>query len=128
MTHELPDSIRQSTELDFRPFWNTMKELQSKQQFLNPLAYIAAMWGGRMLPAVVKKVLDAREKLERVLEQQIRSLAEHWKARFNESGSRKGDEAAKLARELEAFLRNSFDDETTRTALGRMIRGEAQNY
>ncbi|KAM3086416.1 Golgi transport complex subunit 3 [Clarireedia jacksonii] len=120
MTHEIPDSIRQSAELDFTPIWDTIKELQSRSQLFNPLAYIKPIFKGQLLPAVVDRVLDARKELERVLVQQITAFAKHWQARL--AGSNK-EEVVKATRELDTLLERVFDEETTRAALWRMIRG-----
>lgn len=123
MTHEIPDSIRQSAELDFTPLWETLKELQSRHQVFNPLAYIRPMIKGQLLPAVVDKLLDARKELEKVLVQQITAFTKHWQARLLEKDPRKTDQVLKAEQELYVLLERVFDEETTRAALLRMIRG-----
>ena len=123
MTHEIPDSIRQSAELDFTPLWETLKELQSRHQVFNPLAYIRPMIKGQLLPAVVDKLLDARKELEKVLVQQITAFTKHWQARLSEKDPRKRDQVLKAERELDILLESVFDEETTRAALLRMIKG-----
>jgi hypothetical protein len=74
MTHEIPDSVRQSAEFDFTPIWDTIQELQNRKQLFNPLAYIRPLVKGELLPAVVDRVLDARKELEKVLVQQPGNL------------------------------------------------------
>ncbi|KAI9643482.1 Golgi transport complex subunit 3 [Ciborinia camelliae] len=123
MTHEIPDSIRQSAELDFTPIWETLKELQSRHQVFNPLAYIRPIIKGQLLPAVVDKVLDARKELEKVLVQQITAFTRHWQSRLSDKDPRKRDQVAKATQELDVLLESVFDEETTRAALLRMIRG-----
>lgn len=122
MTHEIPESIRQSSELDFTPFWDTLKELQTKRQTLNPMAYISAVWTGKLLPAVVAQVLDARKELEKVLVQQITGFTKYWQSRLDDKDQTQRDKVAKATKELEDLLNRVFDDETTRAALWRMIR------
>ncbi|QSZ32000.1 hypothetical protein DSL72_001569 [Monilinia vaccinii-corymbosi] len=126
MTHEIPDSIRQSAELDFTPIWETLRELQSRHQVFNPLAYIRPMIKGQLLPAVVDKVLDARKELERVLVQQITAFAKHWKSRLSNKDPKKRDQVVKATQELDLLLESAFDEETTRAALLRMIRGDEE--
>ncbi|TGO66128.1 hypothetical protein BOTNAR_0067g00050 [Botryotinia narcissicola] len=123
MTHEIPDSIRQSAELDFTPLWETLKELQSRHQVFNSLAYIRPMIKGQLLPAVVDKLLDARKELEKVLVQQITAFTKHWQARLLEKDPRQTDQVLKAEQELDVLLERVFDEETTRAALLRMIRG-----
>ncbi|KAJ8063771.1 hypothetical protein OCU04_007632 [Sclerotinia nivalis] len=123
MTHEIPDSIRQSAELDFTPLWETLKELQSRHQVFNPLAYIRPIIKGQLLPAVVDKVLDARKELEKVLVQQITAFTKHWQSRLSERDPKKRDQVAKATQELDVLLESVFDEETTRAALLRMIKG-----
>ncbi|CAD6455976.1 7fd2c57f-2761-4e4f-ab43-2063ec9cd323 [Sclerotinia trifoliorum] len=123
MTHEIPDSIRQSAELDFTPLWETLKELQSRHQVFNPLAYIRPIIKGQLLPAVVDKVLDARKELEKVLVQQITAFTKHWQSRLSEKDPKKRDQVAKVTQELDVLLESVFDEETTRAALLRMIKG-----
>ncbi|KAF7876539.1 hypothetical protein EAF04_001628 [Stromatinia cepivora] len=123
MTHEIPDSIRQSAELDFTPLWETLKELQSRHQVFNPLAYIRPIIKGQLLPAVVDKVLDARKELEKVLVQQITAFTKHWQSRLSEKDPKKKDRVAKATQELDVLLESVFDEETTRAALLRMIKG-----
>lgn len=123
MTHEIPDSIRQSAELDFTPLWETVKELQSRHQVFNPLAYIRPMIKGQLLPAVVDKVLDARKELEKVLVQQITAFTKYWQAKLSERDPKKKEQVERAERELEGLLEGVFEEETTRAALWRMIRG-----
>ncbi|RAL64579.1 hypothetical protein DID88_001614 [Monilinia fructigena] len=128
MTHEIPDSIRQSAELDFTPIWETLKELQSRHQVFNPLAYIRPIIKGQLLPAVVDKVLDARKELERVLVQQITAFTKHWQSRLlNKDPKEKRDQVIKATQELDVLLERVFDEEATRAALLRMIKG-AEEY
>ena len=124
MTHEIPDSIRQSAELDFSPIWATIKVLQDRKQLFNPLAYITPLVKGNLLPAVVDQLLDARKELEKVLVQQITAFTKHWQSRLAEKDPKKKDAVAKATRELDSLLESSFEDETTRVALWRMIRSE----
>ncbi|APA14207.1 hypothetical protein sscle_12g089770 [Sclerotinia sclerotiorum 1980 UF-70] len=123
MTHEIPDSIRQSAELDFTPLWETLKELQSRHQVFNPLAYIRPIIKGQLLPALVDKVLDARKELEKVLVQQITAFTKHWQSRLSEKDPKKRDQVATATQELDVLLESVFDEETTRAALLRMIKG-----
>ncbi|KAG4025085.1 hypothetical protein MFRU_067g00140 [Monilinia fructicola] len=123
MTHEIPDSIRQSAELDFTPIWETLKELQSRHQVFNPLAYIRPIIKGQLLPAVVDKVLDARKELEKVLVQQITAFTKHWQSRLSNKDPKKRDQVIKATQELDVLLQRVFDEETTRAALLRMIKG-----
>ena len=127
MTHEIPDSIRQSAELDFTPIWDTIRELQARKQLFNPLAYINPIVQGHLLPAVVDRVLDARKELEKILVQQITAFTKHWKAHLI-SGSKKADAIARSTRELEELLDRAFQDETTKAALWKMIRSDDSNY
>lgn len=122
MTHEIPDSIRQSAELDFTPLWETLKELQSRHQVFNPLAYIRPIIKGQLLPALVDKVLDARKELEKVLVQQITAFTKHWQSRLSEKDPKKRDQVATATQELDVLLESVFDEETTRAALLRMIK------
>jgi hypothetical protein len=124
MTHEIPDSIRQSSELDFSPIWETIRELQARKQLFNPLAYITPLVRGHLLPAVVDHVLDARKELERVLVQQITSFTKYWKLRLTEKSSKDRDAVASATQELESLLNKVFEDETTKAALWKMIRAE----
>lgn len=124
MTHEIPDSIRQSSELDFSPIWETIKELQARQQLFNPLAYITPLVRGQLLPAVVDHVLDARKELEKVLVQQITAFTKHWQLRLAEKGPKDKDAVAKASKELEVLLNRVFEDEITKAALWKMIRAE----
>ena len=128
MTHEIPDSIRQSAELDFTPIWETIRELQARKQLFNPLAYINPIVQGHLLTAVVDRVLDARKELEKVLVQQITAFTKHWRLKLTESKSHKEDAIAKPTNELESLLNNVFQDETTKAALWKMIRSEEANY
>ena len=121
MTHEIPDSVRQSSELDFTPICDTVKQLQARKQQFNPLAYIRPLVAGNLLPAVVDKVLDARKELERILVQQITVFTKHWQERLEEKDPMKKSKATK---ELDMILESVFEDETTRVALWRMIRSE----
>lgn len=124
MTHEIPDSVRQSAEFDFSPIWETIRELQERKQLFNPLAYFTPLVRGQLLPAVVDHLLDARKELEKVLVQQITAFTKHWQSRLSEKDPRKKDAVLKAANELEALLNKVFDDETTRAALWKMIRAE----
>jgi len=126
MTHEIPDSIRQHAELDFSPIWDTIRELQSRRQLFNPLAYINPLVQGNLLPAVVDRVLDARKEMEKVLVQQITTFTKHWRSRLGEG--KKLDAVAKATKELETLLNGVFEDETTKAALWKMIRSEEVNY
>jgi hypothetical protein len=128
MTHEIPDSVRQSAELDFSPIWETIKELQVRKQLFNPLAYITPLVQGHLLPAVVDRILDARKELERVLVQQITTFTKHWRARLAETDPRKREAVSKSTKELESLLDRVFEDEATKTALWKMIRAEEANY
>ena len=120
LTHEIPDSVRQSAELDFSPIWNTIKELQDRKQVMNPLAYIRPLVKGNLLPAVRDQVLDARKELEKVLVQQITAFTKTWQGRLK--GPMKGTKSNVTPREeLDALLEKSFEDDTTRRALLRMI-------
>ena len=120
MTHEIPDSVRQSAEFDFTPIWETIQELQNRRQLFNPLAYIRPLVKGELLPAVVDRVLDARKELEKVLVQQITAFTKTWQARLAE----KDYKNEVIAKDLDAMLNKVFDDETTRAALWKMIRAE----
>ena len=124
MTHEIPDSVRQSAEFDFSPIWETIRELQERKQLFNPLAYFTPLVRGQLLPAVVDHLLDARKELEKVLVQQITAFTKHWQSRLSEKDPRKKDAVLKAANELEVLLNKVFDDETTRAALWKMIRAE----
>ena len=124
MTHEIPDSIRQSSELDFSPIWETIRELQARRQLFNPLAYINPLVRGHLVPAVVDRVLDARKEMEKVLVQQITAFTKHWKNRLTERNSKIGDAMANATEELEVLLNKVFEEETTKMALWRMIRAE----
>jgi hypothetical protein len=128
MTHEIPDSVRQSAELDFTPIWDTIKELQMRKQLFNPLAYITPLVQGHLLPAVVDRVLDARKELERVLVQQITAFTMHWRSRLSDTDPNKRDAIAKANKELETLLDKVFEDEATKAALWKMIRAEEINY
>jgi conserved oligomeric Golgi complex subunit 3 len=121
MTHEIPDSVRQSAELDFTPIWETIQELQNRRQLFNPLAYIRPLVKGELLPTVVDRVLDARKELEKVLVQQITAFTKTWQARLSEKDDQKRES---IAKDLDAMLNKVFDDETTRAALWKMIRAE----
>lgn len=123
MTYEIPDSIRQSAELDFTPIWETLRELQSRHQAFNPLAYIRPIIKGQLLPAVVDKVLDARKELEKVLVQQITSFTKHWQSRLSDQDPKKRDQIERATVELDLLLERVLDEETTRAALLRMIKG-----
>ncbi|KAL3426299.1 Conserved oligomeric Golgi complex subunit 3 [Phlyctema vagabunda] len=122
LTHEIPDSVRQSPEFDFSPIWTTIRELQDRRQLLNPLAYFTPLLQGKLLPAVKEQLLDARKELERVLVQQITAFTKHWQSRLRDKNTKKGGKNA--ADELEILLEKSFDDETTRNALLKMIYSE----
>jgi hypothetical protein len=124
MTHEIPDSIRQSSELDFSPIWETIRELQARRQLFNPLAYINPLVRGHLVPAVIDRVLDARKEMEKVLVQQITAFTKHWKTRLEERNLEDGNAAAKATVELETLLNKVFEEETTKTALWRMIKAE----
>lgn len=128
MTHEIPDSIRQSAELDFSPIWDTIRELQARKQLFNPLAYITPLVKGHLLPAVVDHVLDARKELEKVLVQQITAFTKHWKTRLAYKDPKEKGSSIKAAKELEALLDGVFEDETTKAALWKMIRSEESTY
>lgn len=120
MTQEIPESVRQSAEIDFSPIWNTIKELQDSRQLLNPLAYIRPLVKGNLIPAVRDQLLDARKELERVLVQQITAFTKIWQARLKTPlAGTKGNVAP--ADELEGLLDSVFEDDTTRNALLRMI-------
>lgn len=121
MTHEIPDSVRQSAEFDFTPIWDTIRELQVRKQLFNPLAYITPLVKGQLLPAVVDRVLDARKELEKVLVQQITAFTKTWQSRLADKDLKKRQGTEK---ELDAMLNKVFDDETTRAALWKMIRAE----
>jgi hypothetical protein len=122
MTHEIPDSIRSSSEYDFSPIWETIRELQENKQLFNPLAYFTPLLKGKLLPAVKDHLLDARKELERVLVQQITAFTKYWQARIKE-GRKKGI-SAKTEVELDELLSKVFEDETTRGALWKMIRAD----
>jgi hypothetical protein len=124
MTHEIPDSVRQSAEYDFSPIWNTIKELQDRRQLFNPLAYLTPLVRGKLLPAVVDQLLDARKELERVLVQQITAFTKYWQSRLAEKDPKKREAVVKATNELNALLNKVFDDETTKIALWKMIRAE----
>jgi conserved oligomeric Golgi complex subunit 3 len=124
MTHEIPDSIRQSSELDFSPVWETIRELQARRQLFNPLAYINPLVRGNLLPAVIDRVLDARKEMEKVLVQQITAFTKYWKQRLLEKNFKNGDAVAKATEELESLLNKVFEDETTKVALWKMIRAD----
>ena len=128
MTHEIPDSIRQSAELDFTPIWDTIRELQARKQLFNPLAYINPIVQGHLLPAVVDRVLDARKELEKVLVQQITAFTRHWKSQLAGGGTKKVDAVAKSSKQLEELLDSVFQDETTKAALWKMIRSNDSEY
>jgi len=120
LTHEIPDSVRQSAELDFSPIWNTIKELQDRKQIMNPLAYIRPLVKGHLLPAVRDQLLDARKELEKVLVQQITGFTKTWQEKLQ--GPMKGTRSNITPREeLDQLLEKSFEDDTTRRALLRMI-------
>ncbi|CZT09685.1 related to conserved oligomeric Golgi complex component 3 [Rhynchosporium agropyri] len=121
MTQEIPDVVRQSAEFDFSPIWDTIQELQDRKQLFNPLAYITPLVRGNLLPAVVDRVLDARKELEKVLVQQITAFTKTWQAKLAEKDVKKREV---VARELEILLNKSFDDDTTKAALMKMIRAE----
>ncbi len=121
MTHEIPDSVRQSAEFDFTPIWDTIQELQNRKQLFNPLAYITPLVKGQLLPAVVDRVLDARKELEKVLVQQITAFTKTWQSRLAEKDDKKRES---MSKELDAILNKVFDDETTRAALWKMIKAE----
>jgi hypothetical protein len=122
MTHEIPESVRQSAELDFTPIWETFRELQARKQLLNPFAYVSPLFQGQLLPAVVDRRLDARRELELVLVQQVTAFTKYWQSRLSETGKRK-DAVLKASKELEDLLDKAFD-ETTKVALLRMIKPE----
>jgi conserved oligomeric Golgi complex subunit 3 len=124
MTHEIPDSVRQSAEFDFSPIWDTIKELQDRKQLFNPLAYFTPLVKGQLLPAVVDHLLDARKELEKVLVQQITAFTKYWQSRLAENDPKKRDTVVKASNELEILLNEVFEDETTRAALWKMIRAE----
>lgn len=124
MTHEIPDSIRQSAELDFTPIWETIRELQARKQLFNPLAYINPIVQGHLLPAVVDRVLDARKELEKVLVQQITAFTKHWKLQLTGGGARNADAITKSTEQLGKLLDSVFQDETTKAALWKMIRSD----
>lgn len=121
MTHELPDSIRQSAEFDFTPIWETIKELQDRKQLFNPLAYFTPLLKGKLLPTVVDHLLDARKELEKVLVQQITAFTKYWQSRLGDKDPKKKGTVEKATAELDNLLRNVFEDETTRAALWKMI-------
>lgn len=124
MTHEIPDSIRQSAEFDFSPIWETIRELQERKQLFNPLAYFTPLVKGQLLPAVVDHLLDARKELEKVLVQQITAFTKYWQSRVSGKDPKKRDAVLKASKELEVLLDKVFDDETTRAALWKMIRAD----
>ena len=124
MTHEIPDSIRSSSEYDFSPIWETIRELQDNKQLFNPLAYFTPLLKGKLLPAVKDHLLDARKELERVLVQQITAFTKYWQSRISEKDSKKKGSSEKAAVELDTLLNKVFEDETTRAALWKMIRSE----
>jgi len=124
MTHEIPDSVRQSAEFDFTPIWDTIKELQDRKQLFNPLAYFTPLLKGKLLPAVVDHLLDARKELEKVLVQQITAFTKHWQSKLSDKDAKKKSSTEKTSAELDALLRKVFEDETTRAALWKMIRAE----
>jgi transcription initiation factor TFIIIB Brf1 subunit/transcription initiation factor TFIIB len=123
ITHELPESIRRSAELDFTPIWATIGELQARKQLFNPLAYINPLVRGQLLPAVVDKFLDARKKLENLLAQQITEFTKYWKSRLTENNQSE-DQASKAHQELEELLNKAGLEETTKEGLWRIIRAE----
>lgn len=122
LTHEIPDSVRHSPELDFSPIWSTIRELQDRRQLLNPLAYFTPLLQGKLLPAVKEQMLDARKELERVLVQQITAFTKYWQSRLKDKSPKKGGQTAQ--NELDVLLEKSFDDNTTRNALLKMINAE----
>lgn len=122
MTHEIPDSVRQSSELDFSPIWETIRELQARQQLFNPLAYITPLVRGQLLPTVVDQILDARKELEKVLVQQITAFTKYWKQRLVEKNPKTKESVEMATAELEKLLNKVFEDETTKAALWKMIR------
>ncbi|TVY78118.1 Conserved oligomeric Golgi complex subunit [Lachnellula suecica] len=124
MTHEIPDSIRQSAEFDFTPIWDTIKELQDRRQLFNPLAYFTPLLKGKLLPAVVDHLLDARKELEKVLVQQITAFTKHWQSRLADKDPKKKGSIEKASAQLDVLLKKVFEDETTRAALWKMIRAE----
>lgn len=124
MTHEIPDSVRQSAEFDFSPIWETIRELQERKQLFNPLAYFTPLVKGQLLPAVVDHLLDARKELEKVLVQQITAFTKYWQSRLSEKDPKKRDAVLKASGELAVLLDKVFDDETTRAALWKMIRAD----
>jgi conserved oligomeric Golgi complex subunit 3 len=123
LTHEIPDAIRQSAELDLSPFWETIGELQARKQLFNPLAYINPLMKGQLLPAVVDRVHDARKKLEGVLAKQIMEFTKYWQSRLTEKGQRQ-EAVLKANRELEEILEKAALEETTKEGLWRIIRAE----
>lgn len=128
MTHEIPESVRQSAELDFSPIWETIRELQLRGRLFNPLAYITPLVQGKMLPAVVDRVLDARKEMERVLVQQITAFTKHWRGMIRNKDPRKKEQVAKAEKELGTLLDGVFEDEATKAALWKMIRAEETTY
>ena len=124
MTHEIPDSVRQSSELDFSPIWETIRELQARQQLFNPLAYITPLVRGQLLPTVVDQILDARKELEKVLVQQITAFTKYWKQRLVEKNPKTKESVEMATAELEKLLNKVFEDETTKAALWKMIRAD----
>lgn len=128
MTHEIPESIRQSAELDFSPIWDTIRELQLRKQLFNPLAYITPLVQGHLLPAVVDRVLDARKEMERVLVQQITAFTKHWRSKLQERDPRKREGAVKAEKDLGVLLDRVFEDEATKAALWKMIRAKESAY
>lgn len=122
MTHEIPESIRQSAELDFSPIWQTIRDLQARKQLFNPLAYITPLVQGQLLPAVKDQLLDARKELEQLLVQQITAFTKYWQGRLTEKGQKK-ETVLKAYVELEDLLDMAFD-ETTKAGLWRMIKAE----
>lgn len=125
MTHEIPDSVRQSAEFDFTPIWETIKELQDRRQLFNPLAYLTPLVKGQLLPAVVDQILDARKELEKVLVQQITAFTKTWQAKLGPKARKLGS-TTKAEAELDGLLTKVFEDETTRAALWKMIRAEEE--
>ncbi|EPQ62098.1 Bgt-3154 [Blumeria graminis f. sp. tritici] len=117
MTHEIPDLVRQSAEFDFSPIWSTISDLQAQRQLFNPLAYITPLVRGRLLPAVIDRVLDARKEVENILVQQITAFTKTWQSQLA-VGDKEKREIIEV--DLDKVLQQNFD-EKTRAALWKII-------
>lgn len=123
LTHELPDAVRQTAELDLSPFWETIGDIRSRKQLFNPLAYIHPLITGKLTPGVIDKPQDARKELEGVLAQQITLFTKHWKARLSEKGQTQ-DTVAKARQELEKLLDKAGLEDFTKDGLWKLISAE----